>query len=758
MIRIKKDVILKSPNLVVVNHDASCFPFIRLKNHQSSSQQQNTKQHFLFDRVLCDVPCSGDGTMRKAPDIWMGWTTSNGMQLHGLQLRIAQRGALLLKEIDNLKEDMKVEQNLASSSSSSQSQYISDIPRMVYSTCTLNPIEDEAVVTQLLLSQPQLELLDVSQEIPLLKRRQGVSNWQVQDMGEQVKSFDLLKNSRKKKLKHTLWPPRFEYIEEYQIIDKDNLSPLHLERCLRIYPHLQDTGGFFIAVLTKVKQSQVRKERIQLHKCWMKEELRREEEEKQRKKRIEEDNIIIAERKKQKELKKEQEKEKEQEQEKEQEKEQENEQEKDKEQVIENQRGNIMDIDYDEEQDLQEKDQLVLNIGDENVLEEDQNQKVDEDNIDNEQDIKIQQEFEINTNEQQDIISKQDDIITNIKTKRTRNFKDGQEIKGNTKRNSEQNEQNKEIIDEQQGKRKRRKYSDEQNEQKQDTKQEIKGGLIDNWKRDELNKIERGKQLKQKNRKSKGNKNKMLKDANNKEETNKNEQQQSSEASQIKQNKPFKKKQQILTNDPFVSIDDQMEGLTQIRKFYGINEDDLPTKWIMARNIDTANVLYLVSPTVRQILIGEEDDEQNEDQSKILTEVNSKKTSRFNVINAGVRIFEKDRLLHGVEQTCSYRISQDGVSFIARIMKERKVLIPRNIFVELLQKNNLPISEVPQAVTISIGTFVIELDQKTALPGDPPVDLCALRGRANISLMVKKTEIALLQALFSSRETIDKQK
>ncbi len=28
------------------------------------------KQAYKFDRILCDVPCSGDGTLRKAPDIW----------------------------------------------------------------------------------------------------------------------------------------------------------------------------------------------------------------------------------------------------------------------------------------------------------------------------------------------------------------------------------------------------------------------------------------------------------------------------------------------------------------------------------------------------------------------------------------------------------------------------------------------------------------------------------------------------------------
>ena len=53
---------------------------------------------------------------------------------------------------------------------------------MVYSTCTFNPIEDEAVVSELLeLCGGAIELMDVSGEMTALKRLPGMKSWKVKD-------------------------------------------------------------------------------------------------------------------------------------------------------------------------------------------------------------------------------------------------------------------------------------------------------------------------------------------------------------------------------------------------------------------------------------------------------------------------------------------------------------------------------------------------------------------------------------------------
>ena len=69
--------------------------------------------------------------------------------LHPLQVRIAFRGAQLLAVGG----------------------------RLVYSTCSFNPIENEAVVAELLrMGGGALKLVDVSDQLPNLKRAQGTSD------------------------------------------------------------------------------------------------------------------------------------------------------------------------------------------------------------------------------------------------------------------------------------------------------------------------------------------------------------------------------------------------------------------------------------------------------------------------------------------------------------------------------------------------------------------------------------------------------
>ncbi|XP_034401448.1 RNA cytosine C(5)-methyltransferase NSUN2 [Cyclopterus lumpus] len=199
---------LNSPCIMVVNHDATCIPTLQIESG-------GKKGSLFYDRILCDVPCSGDGTMRKNIDVWKKWTTSNSLHLHGLQLRIAVRG---------------VEQLAVGG-------------RMVYSTCSLNPIEDEAVIAALLeKSEGALELVDCSADLPGLKWMPGVSSWKLMTKeGHWFADWSEVPSHRRTQIRPTMFPPT----------EPEKLADMHLERCMRILPHHQNTGGFFVAVLVK---------------------------------------------------------------------------------------------------------------------------------------------------------------------------------------------------------------------------------------------------------------------------------------------------------------------------------------------------------------------------------------------------------------------------------------------------------------------------------------------------------------------------
>ncbi|XP_074270461.1 uncharacterized protein LOC141594202 [Silene latifolia] len=258
-------------NLIVTNHEAQNFPGCRLSkfHHDSSTVEAENGlsiNQLMFDRVLCDVPCSGDGTLRKAPDIWRKWNAGMGNGLHCLQLKIAMRGISLLKVGG----------------------------RMIYSTCSMNPVENEAVVAEILRRcGDSVELIDVSSELPQLVRRPGLKKWKVRDKGLWLSSYKTVPKYRRPGILCSMFPSGRNDVDSSEVldgpavetcigddgemandsaldpaktdavspseadslpscdVDDDDVSSLPLERCMRIVPHDQNTGSFFIAVFHK---------------------------------------------------------------------------------------------------------------------------------------------------------------------------------------------------------------------------------------------------------------------------------------------------------------------------------------------------------------------------------------------------------------------------------------------------------------------------------------------------------------------------
>ena len=214
---------LNSPNLIVTSHDATMYPSIKLPSSNGPNK------YLKFDRILADVPCSGDGTCRKNLNVWKDWSPGNGLGLHPTQQRILVRALQMLK-IGG---------------------------RVVYSTCSMNPVENEAVIASAIDrcgGLANVGLVDCSGSLPGLRRRNGLHQWKVMDkLGNVWATWkDVEAKSANEgeeglgKIYKGMFPPT------------DN--SLHLDRCMRVYPQLQDTGAFFIAVLEKKSEIKARPE------------------------------------------------------------------------------------------------------------------------------------------------------------------------------------------------------------------------------------------------------------------------------------------------------------------------------------------------------------------------------------------------------------------------------------------------------------------------------------------------------------------
>lgn len=144
---------------------------------QSGQMRKGTVR---YDRILVDAPCSGTGTVRKSLKTLQMWSIGLIGKLARLQKQLIEDAFLMLEPGGVL----------------------------VYSTCTLEPAENEAVVSHLLARQPDafLETID----LPIVRT-------------PAVLLFDDLP------------------------IDPS------CAKCLRIHPYDNDTEGFFVARVRKKK-------------------------------------------------------------------------------------------------------------------------------------------------------------------------------------------------------------------------------------------------------------------------------------------------------------------------------------------------------------------------------------------------------------------------------------------------------------------------------------------------------------------------
>ena len=156
-----------------------------------------------FDGVLVDVPCTGSGTTRKNPDVWGKWRPSSGRSLHSLQYDLLSRAIELTKAGG----------------------------RVVYSTCSLDPIENEAVVARVVASG-KVRVVPCGDSLSGVPSKPGMANWPLlNDRGE----LDTESES-----------------EEYLLPTEDTAVSSQLNDCLRVWNDEIGGGGFFLAVLERI--------------------------------------------------------------------------------------------------------------------------------------------------------------------------------------------------------------------------------------------------------------------------------------------------------------------------------------------------------------------------------------------------------------------------------------------------------------------------------------------------------------------------
>ena len=207
-----------------------------------------------YDGIVADVPCTGSATTRKNRNVWWKWSPKESRTLFRLQVEITVRGASLLRPGGKL----------------------------VYSTCSIDPCENEAVVAQLLRKLPYLELVEIDEsKLEGLKLRPGLTDWDALDeqgeplpRGDEVAETTFLQPAHMSPAARLHWN---DLLDEEIDEDTEVRIQSELAKCRRLVHHDNDTGGFFVALFRHrpdatpegIARSFIRTRKSSLHSEWV---------------------------------------------------------------------------------------------------------------------------------------------------------------------------------------------------------------------------------------------------------------------------------------------------------------------------------------------------------------------------------------------------------------------------------------------------------------------------------------------------------
>lgn len=175
------------------------------------------QEGFSFNKILVDAPCSGEGTLRSSPKTYVMWNPKTITSLSKLQKQLFRRAFEILKVGGEI----------------------------IYSTCTHAPEENEAIANWALKEfSDQIQIEEIN--LPI-KPREGLTNWEP----------PRLEDNKNKKISRAIGAGRSlggkENLERNLATVNEEKYLKEVKKCARVYPHDNNTEGFFLVKFRRVK-------------------------------------------------------------------------------------------------------------------------------------------------------------------------------------------------------------------------------------------------------------------------------------------------------------------------------------------------------------------------------------------------------------------------------------------------------------------------------------------------------------------------